>query len=366
MKVTCKVEPLVRGVEIVQNCVSVSGAIPIISNILVEEKEGRLELTATNLEIGIRTSLEADVKEAGAVALLARKMSDIVRELPAKEVVSMETAEGYVALECGNSHFKVNSSNAEDFPRLQVFESEESFGVKGQELAKLIHKNIFAVSEVESRYTMNGLLMEFEGEELRVVGTDGRRLTYGMTTPSSGVAKEQIRCIVPKQAAREVARLFDVEGEVRIQVCDTQILFECGETVLISRLISGQFPDYQRVIPKDYKKEAVVNREGLLATCRRVGTMTLKERDAVKLTFEEGASVAAVSTPDVGEATEELVVEYKGDHIEVAYKVDYIVEVLKVIESDQVRIEFTTSDKAAVLRPVGDEDYLCVLMPMKY
>ena len=366
MKFGCKIEDLVSGVEIVQNCVSTTGAIPIISNILLEAKSGELELTGTNLEMGIRTSVKAEVKEEGEIALLARKLHEIVRELPLGEIVKLETRDGFVGLECGNSHFRVICSAADDFPRLQVFEGKTNFRVRGIELAKLINKNIFSVAQIESRYSMNGLLLEFEGDELRVVGTNGRRLTFGATQLSEGSAEERIRCIVPTQAAKEVARLFGEDEDVSMETGETQISFGCGKTIIISRLVSGQFPDYERVIPAKHTMEAKLDREQLLATCRRVRTMAEKERNVVRFTFEEGAGVAAVSSPDIGEAIEEVEMEYQGDHLEVAYNVDYLVDLLRAMESERVRIELTGSEKAAIIRPEGDEKYLCVLMPMKF
>lgn len=373
MKVTCSKSELVKGVQTVQTAITGKGGLPILSNILIETDDSlnnRLKLISTDLEVGIKCTIAADIARKGAVTLPAKKFGDIVRELPDKDIKIEVSKENKVVISCDKIIFKVVGLPKDEFPILPEFKHENKFTVKQTVLKDIIKKTIFAISTDETRYVLNGLYLQTSNNKIEVVSTDGRRLAYilGGTLPKSG---KKTNIIIPAKAINELNRILTREGDVTISFSENQVSFELDNILLVSRLIEGRFPNYEQVIPKSSAVKLKINTQGLLDAVKRISLLAPEKAESIKLALSDNKMMISATSQGVGEAEEEVPLVYKGNSFEVAYNPRYIGDVLKNIETEVVRLEFTDASSPAVIKPELKEkekdkdNYLCVIMPMR-
>lgn len=387
MKVQIQRAELLAGLQRVQGVVERRNTMPVLANILLEAGGGRVTVFGTDLEIGIKGTHEAEVSDEGAIAVSARKLYEIIRELSEEPVRLTTTDKNWVQIEAGKSEFRIMGLPPSEFPAMPVVEPEQLIPVNRKILSELIRKTIFAVGDNDARYILNGVLLTMQAKDrkrqIRLVGTDGHRLAIierdlpdGKSSASGGsvetrdlsslpVSKEAT-AIIPKKAALEIKKLLDeTEEEPELGISRNQLIFRRGQVLLLARLMEGNYPNYQQVIPKENEKRTIVNRTVLEGALRRVSLMAKEKTHAIRMSLESGAIVLTSSNPDMGEAKEAVPVVYTGEGIVTGFNARYLLDALGAIEGDRALFEFKDSVSPCLIRQEGDEGYLCVVMPMR-
>lgn len=373
MKLSIARDELLTGLQRVQGVVEKRNTMPVLSNVLLEAKTEGLEIVATDLEIMMRGFYKASVKEPGAVTLSARKLYEILKELRDGEV-GLTVGEGsWVTIQAGKSHFKVVGLPSTDYPALPKIDREGLTPLEGAGLLELIRKTLFAVGDNDARYILNGLLVTLVSAEskttLRLVGTDGHRLAVAEQEVSGGGSKDQpreIKAIIPKKAAHEMRRLLEEgDGEPLIGFAKNLMIFRKSGLLLTSRLMEGNYPNYQQVLPKEQAKHAVADKAELEGAIRRVAVLARDKSSAVKMTFSSGSLTLFSSSPDYGEATEEIPIRYSGDTISTGFNARYVLDVLSVIDGESVSLQMENPLSPCLIRQPGNPGFRCVVMPVK-
>ncbi len=371
MKVVLARADLLKGINTVQNAVAAKNTMPILANVLLEARDKKLEFVATDLDMGIRCSVPAEVVEKGSITINAKKLSDIVRELP-EASVDFEIDDNHkMILVCQKSNFKIHGLPKDDFPILPEVKKDKVLKINGLLLQDMIRKTLFAVSTDETRYVLNGVFFQAEGGKVKMVATDGHRLAF-IQKKLENKSDEKYSVIIPTKTLNELSKVIsDVgkgkENEIIVEVIatDNQIKFNVNDVEIVSRLIDGQFPNYDQVIPKEADKKIEASTAELSAATRRVAVLTSEKSNSIRYQAKNGKISISSKTPDMGEAQEEIEVDYKGEEIAIAYNSKYVLDVLKNIGTETVLLELTQPLSPGVIRPKGDPDYLCVIMPMR-
>ena len=365
MLFTIEQSRLLKTLQIVERAVNDRSALPILANILLEITDRELVCTATDLDVGVRYQLPlANVTEPGTATLPARRLSALVRELP-EELVTVEAKKNHAAtVSCGSSQFRIPGLPPEDFPTFPVLEQAAGLEISAQVLRTMITQTAFAMSMEETRFVLNGALVKYSDATITLAATDGRRLAVASTTvPPARTSALQV--IVPSKAIRELGRLLqDSEtDEVRIvPLQDNQLLFRFGGITVLTRLVDGQFPQYDNVIPQPSPTTIQCDRAVFASAVRRVSLMTTATSQAVVFELSKDRLVISKDSPELGSAREELPAAYQGAPATIAFNPEYWLDVLKVLESADVTIEVSAPDKPAVIRLPG---FLYIVLPMK-
>jgi DNA polymerase-3 subunit beta len=362
MKFSVSKDKLLEGLSIVQNVVSTRTTLPILSNVLLQASEGEIRLTTTDLDVGVRGSVEAQVERSGATTLPARRLFSIVRELPAAEIYVDVDSKNLASIRSGPSYFKILGLPEEEFPPLPRFDDAKIFNIAQKDLKDGLKKTSYAISTDETRYVLNGTLFSFKDNKLTLVATDGRRLALvdlELEFPRS----QEIDVIVPTKAVTELQRLVKDEGDVKVSIGENQIAFEINQTLLVSKLIEGNYPNYRQVIPSEAKERITLERETLLNAVRRVALLASEKSNSVKLSFSKGNIDIVATTPEVGEARESLVVMYKGREFSIAFNPEFLMAPLRNLSTDEVYLDLIDEMSPGVIKIAGP--FLYVLMPMR-
>jgi DNA polymerase III subunit beta len=362
MKFKTDKNQIFKTLQKVQNAVSSKGTLPILSNILLETQKDNIKITATDLDIGISSIMPVKPEMEGAITLPAKKFLDIIKELPDSGDIHVSTKKNNtVSIECGKIFFKIMGLPKDEFPQQPDFKNKDTITILQDTLKNMISMTIFAVSRDETRYVLNGTLLVINGKNIKLVATDGRRLAV----VEKNLQKETIvnkTVIIPTKTIQELHRLLE-EGEVKISFDENQVLFDLGDTVIISRLIEGEFPNYEQVIPKEVKDKIVIDRDALLSAAKRASILTNQDSVAIKLDVSKDKMAISKNTPYMGEVREEVDISYKGKEMTVGFNPNYIIEVLRNIDTKDVGLELADSDKPGVIR-LGNE-YVYVVLPMQ-
>jgi len=368
MKIHTTKDDLLKGIQIVQNAVSSKNTLPILSHILIEARKNEIRLTATDLEIGISMKVEGEIIEEGAFTVPARKFSEIVKELSADIAIHISLKKGQsIHIEAGKSYFKLMGLAREDFPQLPEVPQGTGRGVDyiklpQKKLKQMIQLTSFAMSHDESRYVLNGILFSFKEKTLKMVATDGRRLAIiQKEIPEMGNLKRDM--IIPMKTIQELNRNLGEEGDVYFYFKENQTLINLGHIYITSRLIEGEYPNYEQVIPKKTKEEFSLNTQDFLQATRRASILTSQDSQSVKINIIKDRMIITKSTPDLGEAREELEVEYKGGEFVIGFNPGFLIDVLKNIEEEHVQFSFIDPEKPAMIK--SGEDYTYVVLPMQ-
>jgi DNA polymerase-3 subunit beta len=362
MKFSVSKDKLLEGLSIVQNVVSTRTTLPILSNVLLQASEGAVRLTTTDLDVGVRGSVEAQVERSGATTLPARRLFSIVRELPAAEIYVDVDSKNLASIRSGPSYFKILGLPEEEFPPLPRFDDAKIFSIAQKDVKDGLKKTSYAISTDETRYVLNGTLFSFKDNKLTLVATDGRRLALvdlELEFPRS----QEIDIIVPTKAVMELQRLVKDEGDVKVSIGENQIAFEINQTLLVSKLIEGNYPNYRQVIPSEAKERVTLERETLLNAVRRVALLASEKSNSVKLSFSKGNIDIVATTPDVGEARESLAVMYKGREFSIAFNPEFLMAPLRNLSTDEVYLDLIDEMSPGVIKIAGP--FLYVLMPMR-
>jgi DNA polymerase III subunit beta len=372
MKVRISRDELLVGLQRVQGVVEKRNTMPILSNILVEAKADGLDIVATDLEIGMRGLYKATVHEPGSVTLSARKLYEILKELPDGEIELTVGENKWATIQAGKSQFKIVGLPSSDYPALPAIEREGLTPLAGAGLIDLIRKTLFAVGDNDARYILNGLLVSLSVTEkktlLRLVGTDGHRLAVAeQDLPASKESPKEIKAIIPKKAAQEMRRLLEEgsDGDPLIGFTKNLMIFRKSGLLLTSRLMEGNYPNYQQVIPKDTEKRMTVGKGEFEGALRRVAVLSRDKTNAVKLTIAPGRMTLFSSNPDFGEATEEFAAKYNGDTLTTGFNARYLLDALAVCDGESVALQMDTPLSPCLIREPGNMAFTCVVMPIK-
>jgi DNA polymerase-3 subunit beta len=363
MEVQLDREAFLKGLQMVQNIVEARQAMPILANVLLEAEGDAVRLTATDLEVASRVSLPAKVVSAGAITLAAKKLTEIVRELPPATLALKVQENSWVSLRCGGAAYKLVGLAPDDFPKVVPGAASQWVRLDATMLKEMLSQTSFAISHDESRYALNGVLLVLQGKDVKLVATDGHRLALATRTlpetTSIGTG------IVPRKAVHEIARVLGAGEEIECSLAENQFVLRMPNFVLTARLIEGQFPNYDQVLPRAHPTRLTLSRAGLIGTLRRVSVMAEDRTKPVKITLSPGALKVAAYNPELGEAEESLEAGYTGEEITIGFNSRYLLDALGPLQADQVVLELKDGLSPGVLRSFEEEGYLCVIMPMR-
>jgi len=365
MKVTCPREELAQKLGVVGRAVSSRTSVNILTGIMLRAEDGRLSLAATDMEISLRVTLDAQVEEEGAVVIPGRLLVDIVRLLPAGEVTLEHRAEeGIAHLVCGSASYGLHTYSPDDFPKLPEIAPDESFSIERAALLDTIMKVSRSASRDESRPVLTGVLVRFEAGKLIMAATDSYRLSVKETEITEGPAGE-IEAIVPARALSELARIAQASDadSLIVGIQENQIVFGVDDVWLTARRIDGQFPNYRQLLPETFEAEVELPREELLDVVRRTGLMA-QRKSPLRLRFEEGQLTISAQTQDVGEAHESLPAAYTADPIEIGFNAEFLRDGLESLEDDTVRLRLISPLRPGLIQGAGD-DFLYLIMPIR-
>src|ERR1700751_4585109 len=360
MKFSATKEKILEGLQQVQNVVSTRTTLPILSNVLLQAKEGAVHLTTTDLDVGVRGSFEANVDKVGATTLPARRLFTIIRELPSSEIHIDVDGKTAASIRSGQSFFKILGLPEEEFPPLPKFENAKVVTIRQKDLRDGLRKTSYAISTDETRYVLNGVLFSFKENKLTLVATDGRRLAMvdiELEFPRSHEAD----IIVPTKAVTELQRLLADDCEVKVSIGNSQIAFDLNKTLLVSKLIEGNYPNYRQVIPSEAKERIRLERETFLTAVRRVSLLAGEK--SVKLIFTKGNIDIVANTPEVGEAKESLPVMYQGREYSIAFNPEFLMAPLRNLSEEEIYLDLIDELSPGVIKIAGP--FLYVLMPVR-
>ena len=340
--------------------------LPILANVLIRKTGASLQLTASDLEIQIRTTAELQGDTGDFTTTVgARKLIDILRTMPADQTVSLESNASKVILKGGKSKFTLQTLPAEDFPLVQEAATfGPMFSVPQKTLKDLLSQVAFAMAVHDIRYYLNGILFVAEGRQLSLVATDGHRLAFASATLDIEVPRQEV--ILPRKTVLELQRLLsDAEGAIDMQFANNQAKFSFGGMEFVTKLVEGKFPDYNRVIPKNHRNSITLGRAALLATLQRTAILTSDKFKGVRLSVEPGCLRVASNNAEQEEAVDELDIDYGGDTIEIGFNVTYLIDALSNMGQDMVKLELSDGNSSALFTIPDNATFKYVVMPMR-
>jgi DNA polymerase-3 subunit beta len=368
MRFTIAREKLQEALASVAAVVPTKTTLPVLANILVEARDGSVRLSGTDLDVAVSVSVPAEVESNGAATVPAKRLSEIVRELAPAPVQMAALSEQRVTLKCGKTEFKLLGMPRDEFPALPPVDYGAGWRVKAATLHELIARSSFAVSTEESRPILNGVLWEVKPEHMRMVATNGHRLALMEVASGDGANAISGSFIVPPRALDFVRRVFPPEEEVEIGRGETYLAFRSPLASVSTRLIEGPYPNYDQVIPRDNDREAILDRAAFTSALRRMAVVASDQTHRVKLSFNKAILRFTVQTPDVGEGQDEIAVDYRGDPLEIGFNSSYLLEILRYMPTDEIRMTFKTPERAAMVMPEnwnGPGRYFCLIMPLR-
>ena len=370
MEIVLTQTELLRELTATQGVVERKTTIPILSNFLFEASGDRLTITATDLDLSLRTSCAATVKKEGSCTIPARKLYEYVKLLPEGSVTIKQMENHWVQIRAGRSNTKMVGMARANFPALPTFPSGSATKLPVPVLRNLIAKTIFAISNEESRYTLNGALMVIKAESIAMVATDGHRLAHIETKSVFPGVNGEMKTLVPRKAMNELKSLLDQTDQDFIEFAkdDSTLFFRIGGRLLTSRQLTGQFPNYEAVLPRDNNKAVVVGCEDLMGAIQRVAQFADERSGAIRMKLDKDEMRISSSSTDAGESEDVIETSYKSDPLIIGFNSQYMLDFLKVTNTGEVRLEFKDAQSAGQLRPEGGDDqykYRYIIMPMR-
>jgi DNA polymerase-3 subunit beta len=365
MKIIVSKDEILAKLSNIQNIVEKRNTMPVLSHFLLDAWKDGSFITATDLDTALKEPLQIKVEKEGKICIPARKMFEIVREVEG-DLTCESVDEQWLKLKAGASSFRLACLPPKEFPAWPGMEDMEELKVSAKVLAEVIEKTVFAAGESDTRYTLNGLLFHISpGGKATIVGTDGHRLAL-IRRDIEGKISEERKLIVPRKAAAELRKLLDKSEEnVRMKLGRNHVLFGVGEMQFLTRLIEGTYPNYEQVIPSSNEKKVTVGKDAFARTLRRVAIMSRERSNAVKVDLSDALISITSSNPDLGEASDELAVDYRGESISLGFNARYLIDILDAMASDNVVMELQAPLSPVLIREENDIEYRCVIMPMR-
>lgn len=365
MKIVTNREDLIKPLNMLGGVVEKRQTLPILANILINADKEKLKITATDLEVELKT--QAAVSESSDIdfTLPARKLIDICRALPENSKISMDVSGEKAIITAGRSRFTLGVLPAKDYPSIEIDGAIKSFKVEEKVLKRLIEKTQFAMAQQDVRYYLNGLLLEMQDGVLRAVATDGHRLAISEEGASQGES-DDFQIIVPRKAVLELGRMLEEgDNEVTVEVGSNNVRIIMGDTIFTSKLIDGKFPDYKKVIPAGTDKHVVLNRDVIKQALHRTSILSNEKYRGIRFNFENNNLELLAHNPEQEEAKEELEIDYSGAKLVIGFNVGYLIEVFSAINDDNVILELKDENSSCLIRSEKNEDSRYVVMPMR-
>jgi len=367
MKLSINKEQIINGLQSVQNVVGTRTTLPILSNVLLNAQDGKLHLTATDLDVTISCAVPAEISEPGAVTLPVKKLYGLVRELPPGDIELEVDDHHKGTIHAGGSLYKLNGLAAEEFPPITRFDQRKRVVLPQERVRTMLRRTSFAVSTDETRYVLNGIFFSLKDHKFTMVATDGRRLALAeedVDLPPDS----QGEFIVPTKAINELSRLMQPTGQIELTFTENQLAMTLSDdkgfsVLVITKLVEGSYPNFRQVIPTASAERVALVREEFLQALRRAEIMTSEKSNSVKLSFAKNSLSITANTPEVGEARENLAINYKGNDVAIAFNPAYLMDPLKALENDEVFLELTDELSPGVIKINGP--FLYVIMPMR-
>jgi DNA polymerase III subunit beta len=359
-------DTLLAPLQSVSGIVERRHTLPILSNVLLEKRGERLTLLATDIEIQITTVTDGAVGDGdGAVTVGARKLQEILRSLPDTAEISLLLEDKRLQVRAGKSRFSLQTLPADDFPRMTLTEGDtRSFQISQKDFRQLIGKTQYSMAAQDVRYYLNGLLLLVDGKELRAVATDGHRLAYASVAIDTELPRQEL--ILPRKTVLELNRLLvDSDEPLNITLASNQVRFAFGSVVLVSKLIDGKFPDYERVVPASLRNHMTVGRQTLMQAMQRAAILTNEKFRGIRVVLADNSLKLIAANAEQEEAQEEIEVNYTGEPIDVGFNVGYLLDVLNNVHTDEVQWSFNDANSSALITVPGNDRFKYVIMPMR-
>ena len=363
--VTAERDALLKPIQTVSGIVERRHTLPILSNLLLTRAGGEISFLATDIEVQISTKAPCETGQDAATTVAARKLLDILRALPPAASVSLELNNKKLNIKAGRSRFSLQTLAAEDFPTVATAsEFKASFAVAQKSLKSVLALVQYAMAQQDIRYYLNGLLLIVEKGELKVVATDGHRLAYAALAINADVERQEV--IIPRKTVLELERLLEDSDElIRVDIAPAQVRFQFGNVELVSKLVEGKFPDYQRVIPSGYKNSFSISREELIGCLQRAAILTNEKFKGVRCVVDKGSLKISCTNTDQEEAQEEAEIDYGGDAIDIGFNVTYLLDVLSHLKTETITVALGDANSSALITTGDIADFKYVVMPMR-
>ncbi len=359
-------DQFLKALNKVQGIIEKRHTIPILANVLIEATNNQIIMTATDLEVGVKSIYEADIIDPGKITISAKKLFEIIKELP-DSIINITTKNNYwIEIKCENSLFNLVGLSPDDFPKFPEINTNK-IEIDKNLISEMIEKTIFSVSNDETKFNLTGIFVKKEFDYLNFVSTDGHRLSLSRSS-INGLTDQKFETgfILPKKGILEFKKLIEVtDSSIHIGVSDNNFSVSNDQSTLIMRMVDGDFPDYKRVIPEKGKNVAEIDRENFLHALRRISILSSEKSKGVKVSISKNLLVLSSSNPDLGDAREEIEVNYKGDDITIGFNARYIIDILQVIKTESVNLFLKDNISPGLISPLNDENYITVIMPMR-
>ena len=360
---------LLHELTLIQGVVERKTTIPILGNVLIHAEDNKIGIVATDLETGLRSACDSKVTASGSITLPAKRLYEIVRALPDKEIRFKQGEANWVTVTCGSSRFRIAGLPQEDFPKLPD-PPAEGIQIPAAAMSQLITRTIFAISTEDSKYTFSGALLVIKPGSLTMIATDGHRLSFVERREELEGVSEEIKVLIPKKAMSELLRIFaesEAAGGIRFSRNDNHLFFDLGGRLLIARVLSGQFPNWEAVIPRNNDRTFTIGRDEVAAAIRRIAILADERSKTVRFALTKGALEVASSHSDLGEANETLAIDYDSDEFQIGFNYQYLLDFLSTIPETEVSFEFKDGESATQLRAIPSEEYSSryIVMPMR-
>lgn len=370
MKLSVEKKDLLNVIARAQNIVEKRNTMPILVNVLLEAKGEGLRAFATDLEVSLTDEIMATVKDGGKVAVNAKSLFEIIKELPEGKIQLERKENNWLKITQNRAVFNMVGISPEEYPVFPTFTTQEFVKMDGPVFAEMIEKTIYAVSTDETRYHLNGVYLEVRPDQdaavYRMVATDGHRLSMIDRKIAGAAPKSTQGVIVPRKGLHEIKKLLEsVEDSVEVAIEGAQLVVRKGTTLLMVRLIEGKYPNYQQLIPQNLREHFLVQRDSLLSSLKRVSLLSNSKSKGVTFALTNGKMEITSNNPELGDAKEEIEVEYKGKEIKIGFNARYVLDVLSSMHDDIVRVELNDQLSPGLLKPHDDASYTCVVMPMR-
>lgn len=362
MKLIVNKDVVLEGLQKVQSIVATRSTLPVLYNVYLKAEKDRLWLTATDLEVTVRTSVEAKVARTGGTTLPARRLFSIFRELPAQDIEIDVDDKDMASIRSGAAYFKIIGISEDEFPPMPKFQGNRSYSINQKIFKSMLLSTHYAASHDETRFILNGVLLSFRGGKLAVVATDGRRMA--MWDQEFDFPREmEGDWVIPTKTVNELLKSLKDEGDVKIQVSENQVAFEFDSILVISKLIEGNYPNFRQVIPTSSEEHITIERELLFNAVRRVALLVSDKSNSVTLSFGKDALEVSAVAADVGEAKEKVGIKYRGKELAISFNPEFLMDPLRSLSADEISIDLTDELSPGVVR--ADKPFLYVIMPMR-
>lgn len=368
MELIVRKDVLLKELSLIQGIVERRNTIPVLANVLIEAGASHVDLAATDLDVGLRCRFNAEVKDPGALTISAKKLFEIARAVSETDIVIKELENYWAQIICGRSYFKMVGLSKTEFPALPEPPEEPMAVLPGALVREVIQRTSFAITADDSRYFLNGARLEIDGKQVRMIATDGHRLAY-ISIEQENSTDKKASVIVPKKTLLELVKMLsESDDEVEFSEGENHLFFRLGERLLVSKRVDDQFPAYEKVIPKGNDKIVVCGREEVLGAIRRVCLLANERSRAVRLSIDSGKVEVSSQNPELGEAREEVEVDYAGEPVQIGFNGQYLIDFLSVAGTEKILLELKNDSSQGLLKPADLEDtkeYQYVVMPMR-